>query len=325
MSTILVTGGAGYIGSHTCKALAAQGYTPVVYDNLSEGHAEFVHWGPLVEGDLRDAACLAATFTRFRPAAVIHFAGSAYVGRSVQDPQHYYENNVAASLCLLEAMQSEGCNKLVFSSTCAVYGEPEQLPIKNSTPPAPINPYGRSKLMVEQAIKDCGMAHGLRSVALRYFNAAGADREGEVGERHIPETHLIPNVITAALTGDTVLEVYGADYPTEDGTCIRDYVHVSDLAAAHTLALEYLDDQPGNHVFNLGAGVGTSVKQVINEVEKQTGKTVPTQICSRRSGDPAILTADIKHSSEVLGWRPEHSTLQNIVETALRWTKKEKF
>lgn len=323
MSTILVTGGAGYIGSHTCKALAAQGYTPVVYDNLSEGHAEFVRWGPLVEGELRDEDCLRATFTRFRPAAVIHFAALGYVGESMKDPQAYYENNVAGSLSLLDAMRKEGCNRLVFSSTCAVYGEPAALPISKQTATAPISPYGHSKLMVEQAIADCGRAFGLNSVALRYFNAAGADASGEIGERHIPETHLIPNALMAALDESAVLNVYGNDYPTTDGTCIRDFIHVSDLAEGHINALQYSEEIPGNHVFNLGSGKGVSISELIYEVERQTGRQVKVNWCPRRPGDPPALVADIEATVEVLGWQPENSSLAEIVRTAASWAMAE--
>lgn len=324
MSTILVTGGAGYIGSHTCKALAAQGYTPVVYDNLSEGHAEFVHWGPLVEGELRDEDCLRATFVRFRPTAVIHFAASAYVGESMKDPQSYYENNVAGSLSLLNAMREESCENLVFSSTCAVYGEPEALPISSQTPTAPINPYGRSKLMVEQIIADCGRAFGINSAILRYFNAAGADADGEIGERHIPETHLIPNAINAALEPNGELSVYGKDYPTHDGTCVRDYIHVSDLADGHIKALRHIEEFPGSHVFNLGAGKGISISQLIREVEDQTGRALNVRWCPRRAGDPAELVADIQQSMDVLEWQPNNSTLPEIVRTALAWATAEK-
>lgn len=323
MSVVLVTGGAGYIGSHTCKALAAKGYTPVVYDNLSEGHADFVQWGPLVEGDVAETQKLSATIARFRPAAVIHFAASAYVGKSMTEPQRYYENNVLGSLSILAAMQEQGCAKLVFSSTCAVYGEVKQLPISLSTAPRPINPYGRSKLMVEQIIQDCVSANKLNAVALRYFNAAGADAESEIGERHIPEPHLIPNIINAALHGGQPLQINGDDYPTHDGTCVRDYIHVADLAAAHVQALEYLDDNVGSHTFNLGAGQGYSIKQVVAEVESQTGQKIATSYQARRPGDPAELTADIQHTIRELGWRPEHSTLDNIISTALAWARKE--
>ncbi|NNC99083.1 MAG: UDP-glucose 4-epimerase GalE, partial [Gammaproteobacteria bacterium] len=245
MTTILVTGGAGYIGSHTCKALAAQGYTPVVFDNLSEGHRDFVRWGELIEGDVRDTARLQQVLIEKFPAAVIHFAASAYVGVSIEQPQAYYENNIIGSLSLLTAMRAAGCRNIVFSSSCAVYGKVDSLPIKPNQATMPINPYGRSKLAVEQVLADCQAAYGLNSVSLRYFNAAGADPDCEIGEWHIPETHLIPNVIYAALDNSQPLQLFGNDYHTPDGTCVRDYVHVSDLAAAHVLAVEYLSGNQG--------------------------------------------------------------------------------
>ncbi len=321
MRTILVTGGAGYIGSHTCKALAQRGYTPVVYDNLSEGHREFVRWGDFFAGDTRDGERLGEVFKQVRPDAVIHFAASAYVGESMRDPQTYYENNVTGSLSLLSAMNEVGCRRFVFSSTCAVYGEVEVLPINLETATRPINPYGRSKLMVEQVLNDVCRAHQVDSVALRYFNAAGADSDGELGEWHEPETHLIPNAINAALGASSALKVFGYDYPTADGTCVRDYIHVADLAAGHVAALEYMDREAGNHVFNLGSGHGVSIRQVLDEIALQLGVPVPHDYAARRPGDPPELTADISVSQRELGWTPSHSELPNIISTALNWAR----
>lgn len=324
MNTILVTGGAGYIGSHTCKALAAKGYRPVVFDNLSVGHQEFVKWGELVKGDVRDTGLLADTINEIAPVAVIHFAASAYVGESVVEPQRYYENNVSGVLSLLSAMSESDCQRLVFSSTCAVYGVPESLPINIDSPTQPINPYGRTKLMAEQIIQDYAAASNLRAVILRYFNAAGADREGDIGERHIPETHLIPNVINAALDQAPKLQVFGNDYPTPDGTCVRDYVHVNDLASAHVQSLNYLETNQGVAKFNLGTEQGVSIKQVIAEVEKQTGKSVPHDMCSRRPGDPATLFADSSFTQNELAWRAVESGLTSLVASALAWAKSER-
>ncbi len=324
MTTILVTGGAGYIGSHACKVLDANGYTPIVYDNLSEGHKDFVKWGELVEGDVRDTEKLSKVIKKISPQAVIHFAASAYVGDSVRQPLHYYENNLGGSLSLLQAMQNGACNKLIFSSTCAVYGEVDNLPIMISQPTKPINPYGRSKLMVEKIINDYANANGVDSVALRYFNAAGADLESQIGERHIPEPHIIPNVINAALHPDEehVFELYGDDYDTADGTCIRDYIHVTDLANAHVLAVKYLEDHKGAFKFNLGAGQGTSIKQLVSLVEQELGP-VTFKVKPRRPGDPAELYADTTTSKKELAWEPMHSDMQTIISSAVKWAKKE--
>jgi len=324
MSNVLVTGGAGYIGSHTCKALAAQGFTPVVFDNLSVGHQEFVQWGELVKGDVRDTSLLEKTIIDKEPSAVIHFAASAYVGESVIEPQRYYDNNVSGILSLLNAMSQTDCRRLVFSSTCAVYGVPESLPIAITAATQPINPYGRTKLMAEKIIEDYAASSDLRAVILRYFNAAGADLEGDIGERHIPETHLIPNVINAALDQAPHLQVFGDDYPTLDGTCVRDYVHVNDLASAHVQSLEYMNAQPGVAKFNLGTEQGVSIKQVIAEVERQTEKSVPHDICSRRPGDPATLFADSSFTQNELGWQARESDLRAIVSSALTWAKSER-
>jgi len=316
---ILVTGGAGYVGAHACKALAAGGYRPVVYDNLVYGHEAAVKWGPLEAGELADRARLDEVIARYRPQAVMHFAAFTFVGESIADPGKYYRNNVAGTLSLLEAMRDQGIGKLVFSSTAATYGTPETVPIPESAAKAPINPYGHSKLAAEQMIADFGAAHGLRAAALRYFNAAGADADGEIGECHEPETHLIP-LAMRAVTGDTPpLTVFGDDYPTPDGTCIRDYIHVSDLAAAHVLALGRLEQREGFDAFNLGTGAGASIREVLQAVEKVAGKPVPHAVGPRRAGDPAVLVSDPGKANRELGWTPFSSDLETIVSTAWAW------
>jgi len=316
---ILVTGGAGYVGAHACKALAAGGYRPVVYDNLVYGHEAAVKWGPLETGELADRARLDEVIARYRPQAVMHFAAFTFVGESIADPGKYYRNNVAGTLSLLEAMRDHGIGKLVFSSTAATYGTPETVPIPESAAKAPINPYGHSKLAAEQMIADFGAAHGLRAAALRYFNAAGADADGEIGECHEPETHLIP-LAMRGVTGDTPpLTVFGDDYPTPDGTCIRDYIHVSDLAAAHVLALGRLEQREGFDAFNLGTGAGASIREVLQAVEKVAGKPVPHAVGPRRAGDPAVLVSDPGKANRELGWTPFSSDLETIVSTAWAW------
>ena len=316
---ILVTGGAGYVGAHACKALAAGGYRPVVYDNLVYGHEAAVKWDPLETGELADRARLDEVIARYRPQAVMHFAAFTFVGESIADPGKYYRNNVAGTLSLLEAMRDHGIGKLVFSSTAATYGTPETVPIPESAAKAPINPYGHSKLAAEQMIADFGAAHGLRAAALRYFNAAGADADGEIGECHEPETHLIP-LAMRAVTGDTPpLTVFGDDYPTPDGTCIRDYIHVSDLAAAHVLALGRLEQREGFDAFNLGTGAGASIREVLQAVEKVAGKPVPHAVGPRRAGDPAVLVSDPGKANRELGWTPFSSDLETIVSTAWAW------
>lgn len=313
---VLVTGGAGYIGSHTCKCLAQRGIEPVVYDNLSRGHADAVRWGPLVEGDINDGAALRDAMRRFSPDSVVHFAAFAYVGESVSDPAKYYRNNVAGTLTLLEAMRDTGVHQMVFSSTCATYGVPERLPISEDTAQAPISPYGRSKLMIEQMLADMGRAHDLRSVALRYFNAAGADPDGEAGERHDPEPHLIPRALMAAAGLLPALEVFGDDYETPDGTCVRDYVHVTDLADGHARALDYLDAKGESVCLNLGTGQGTSVREILQAVAEQTGHAVPVVMRPRRDGDPPAIWADPSRAEAVLGFRPSHSDTATIIRTA---------
>jgi len=322
MKAVLVTGGAGYIGAHACKALAAAGYLPVAYDDLSAGHEASVRWGPLERGDIADARRLDEAIARHRPAAVMHFAGSCYVGESVADPGKYYRNNVTGSLALLSAMVRHGIDKLVFSSSCATYGIPDAVPIREDAPQRPINPYGRTKWIVEMMLRDFATAHGMAWAALRYFNAAGADPDGEIGESHDPETHLIPLALKAAAGTGGDVTVFGDDYDTPDGTCIRDYIHVSDLASAHVLALQaLLDGRPGG-AFNLGIGHGHSVRQVIDAVARVTGRKVPFRVGKRRPGDPAALVADAARARRELGWNPAFAALDGIVETARRWEQR---
>ena len=319
---VLVTGGAGYVGSHACKALAAAGYQPIVFDNLVYGHERAVRWGPLEQGDIGDRDRLDAVIAQYRPEAVMHFAAYAYVGESVVDPGKYYRNNVAGTLTLLEAMRDHGIRRLVFSSTCATYGIPDQVPIPETTAQRPINPYGTSKLMVEMMLRDFDAAHGLRPMALRYFNAAGADPDGHIGEMHDPETHLIPLALDAASGRGPALKLFGEDYDTPDGTCVRDYIHVGDLAAAHVLALGVLERNDASDAFNLGTGQGHSVRDVIAGVERVTGLSVPLSLAPRRPGDPASLVAEARRSASELGWRPEMSDLDTILATAWAWHQK---
>jgi UDP-arabinose 4-epimerase len=318
-SSILVTGGAGYIGAHACKALARVGYLPVVYDNLSRGHRAAVRWGPMVEGDIADRERLRAAFAEHRIAAVMHFAAYAYVGESVGDPALYYRNNLCGSLALLDAMREAGVGEIVFSSTCATYGNPDSVPIRETAPQRPVNPYGETKLAIERALHWYGQAYGIRSVALRYFNAAGADPEGEIGEDHEPETHLVPLLLQAALGRRPAIEVYGTDYPTPDGTAIRDYVHVDDLAAAHLSALERLRGGGAGIALNLGTGRGHSVREVIAAAKAVSGRNVPARDAPRRPGDPPVLVADPSLAYETLGWRARHSGIESIIATALAW------
>ena len=306
---VLVTGGAGFVGSHACKALAGAGYRPVVYDNLSNGVAEAVKWGPLEIGDLHDAARLAAVVDRHKPLGVLHFAAFIEAGESVDAPTRFYRNNVAGTLALLGVMRAAAIDKIVFSSTAAVYGEPEVAPIPETHPLRPVNPYGRGKLMVEEILRDVSAADGLGYCALRYFNAAGADPDGELGENHDPETHLIPLVLQAAYGLRPEIAIYGTDYDTPDGTCIRDYVHVSDLAAAHVLALRRLLDGGENLVANLGTGRGYSVREVIDTVEEVTGRAIPVREAGRRPGDPAVLVAEASQARQRLGWQPSYEKL----------------
>ncbi len=319
MANILVTGGAGYIGSHTCKQLAAAGHTPIVYDNLSNGHRDAVRWGPLETGDVTDGERLREAIRAHKPQAVIHFAGLIEVGISVADPAAFYHTNVGGSLTLLHALVDEGVTSVVFSSTAAVYGQPNAVPIPEDAPSAPINPYGESKRAVEAMLGYFATAHGLRYSALRYFNAAGADPDGELGERHDPESHLIPLVLFVALGRRTHIDIYGTDYATPDGTAVRDYAHVSDLARAHVAALDYLATTPEPLIANLGTGAGYSVRQVVDTCRRITGRDIPSRDAPRRAGDPPELVAAVERAHNRLGWRAQNSDLDTIVATAWAW------
>lgn len=316
---ILVTGGAGYIGSHAAKALAQAGLQPVVLDNLQRGHREAVQWGPLIEADTSNQRVLEKIFREHAIEAVMHFAAFAYVGESMREPALYFRNNVASTLTLLEAMRTCGARTIVFSSTCATYGNPEHIPISEDHSQHPVNPYGESKLMVERLLHWFGCIHGLRWTALRYFNAAGADPDGQLGEQHDPETHLIPLAISAAMGRIEALEIYGTDYDTPDGTAVRDYLHVTDLGEAHVAALRYLRDGGQSTAFNLGTGRGHSVREVIAMVERVSERRVPVREVGRRAGDPPCLVADASKSAELMNWLPAHSSLEEIVQTAWNW------
>ncbi len=318
---ILVTGGAGYIGSHCCRALTAAGYHPVVFDNFSTGHRSFVS-GSLVVGDLRDKAALASAFKQYSIVAVMHFAASSLVGESVVDPQKYYSNNVAGTLSLLEAMREAGCDRLVFSSTGAVYGNADSKALPESYPCAPINPYGASKWMIERLLADYRSAYRLGAFCLRYFNASGADASGDIGELRDNETHLIPRAMMALQGHVGDFAVFGDDYDTPDGTAIRDYIHVTDLAAAHLLALKLLLQGHAGGAFNLGTGAGFSVRQILRAIAAETGREVPHLIKPRRTGDPTYLVADPSAAREILKFRPDHSDLATIIRTAWAWHRK---
>jgi UDP-glucuronate decarboxylase len=318
-AAVLVTGGAGYIGSHTCKALARAGYLPVTFDNLVHGHRWAVRWGPLIEADLANEDRLRAAIRDFSIRSVIHLAGYAYVGESVSDPLKYFQNNLANTLTLLEVMHRTAAKNIVFSSTCATYGAPAHSPIDEETPQLPMNPYGESKLMVERILHWWSAAHGMRWTALRYFNAAGADPEGEIGEDHRPETHLIPLAIQTALGVRDGLEIYGCDYPTSDGTAIRDYIHVADLASAHLAALRRLEAGGESLAINLGTGAGHSVREVVSAVERVSGRKVPTRAAPRRAGDPPALVSAVDRARILLNWHCKYSSLDTIIETAWRW------
>jgi UDP-glucose 4-epimerase len=318
--SILVCGGAGYIGAHMCKMLAEAGHKVTVFDNLSTGHADAVRWGKLIQGDALSHADLERAFQGETFAAVMHFSARSLVGESVRDPGLYYRNNVTGTVNLLDAMMRHGVNRFIFSSSAAVYGIPGYTPIDEKHPTVPVNPYGATKLMVERVLADYDAAYGLRSVSLRYFNAAGADSGGLLGERHEPETHLIPNVLRAALnSGKTPLQVFGNDYDTPDGTCVRDYIHVTDLCTAHLLALSHLLDGGASDVFNLGNGLGFSVLEVIRCAEKIAGRPIPFAIAARRAGDPPVLVASAEKAQRLLGWRPAHTDISGIVDSAWRW------
>lgn len=316
---VLVTGGAGYIGSHTCKALAAAGYRPITFDNLSLGHRWAVQWGPLVEGELLDGEAVRNALRAHDIRAVVHFAASAYVGDSMRDPAAYYRNNVLTTLALLDAMRDTGVKDIIFSSSCSVYGNPGRLPIDETHPTGPLSPYGQSKLDGENALRWYGQAYGIRWMALRYFNAAGADADGQTGEDHDPETRIVPRAIMAALGTGAHLQIFGTDFPTRDGTAIRDYIHVSDLARAHVSALGALGSGTPSQVLNLGTGYGYSVREVLLAIEAATGRKVPHSAAPRRAGDPSEVVADASRAAAVLGWRAQESDLATIVSTAARW------
>ncbi|OFW14440.1 MAG: UDP-glucose 4-epimerase GalE [Acidobacteria bacterium RIFCSPLOWO2_02_FULL_67_21] len=317
-STILVTGGAGYIGSHTVKALRRAGHRVVIFDDLSAGHREAALGAPLIEGDVRDVDAVRRALRESAASGVMHFAGWLLVSESVRDPVGYYRNNVLGALATLQAMVEAGCRRFVFSSTCAVYGEPRELPLRETHPTAPVNAYGQTKLAVEQALPHFERAYGIRAVSLRYFNAAGADPEGELGEDHDPEIHAIPRAIAAA-SGGPVFEIFGEDYPTPDGTCLRDYVHVADLADAHLRALHHLEGGGPSAAYNVGTEQPSSVKDVLAAVERATGRPVPRHAVLRRPGDPSVLYASAARIREELGWRPQRAALDTIVGDAWRW------
>lgn len=324
MKNILVIGGAGYIGSHTVKMLAEKGYNPVVYDNLSKGHREAVKDYPFEMGDLGDAVRLSEVFKKHKIDAVMHFAAFIEVGESVKEPAKYYNNNVSKVLTLLDTMVEQGIKYFVFSSTAATFGEPVKEKIDESHPQSPINPYGNTKLMVEKILTDFDNAYGLKSTALRYFNASGADDSGEIGESHNPESHLIPIVLQAAAGKRPSIKMFGDDYPTPDGTCVRDYVHVNDLARAHILALEKMFSDNKSERFNLGSGNGFSVAELVKEAKKITGVDFKVEVAPRREGDPAVLVADSTKARQVLSWEPEY-TLTKIIETAWKWEQNRKY
>ncbi|MFM8263456.1 MAG: UDP-glucose 4-epimerase GalE [Pirellula sp.] len=317
---VLVVGGAGYIGSHTVKLLNQTDHEVWVYDNLSMGHRQSVQPKQLIVGDLFDRTLLERVLKEKRIEAVMHFAAFAYVGESVQDPAKYYQNNIAATLGLFEAMRAGGVKKFVFSSTTATYGQPEKIPIAEDTLQLPINPYGFTKLVIERALKDYAHAYGFAGASLRYFNASGAAADGSIGEDHTPETHLIPLVLQVALGQRESIQIFGSDYPTPDGTCIRDYIHVEDLASAHLAALEKLESGKVLEV-NLGTGVGNSVLEVINACRKASGHPIPALMCPRRAGDPAELVAQCSLAKQLLGWEPRYKTIDPIVQTAWNWHK----
>ncbi|API54001.1 UDP-glucose 4-epimerase GalE [Rhizobium leguminosarum] len=319
--TVLVVGGAGYIGSHTCLDLANKGYTPVVFDNFSNGHREFVKWGPAEEGDIRDRARLDEVLAKHKPAAILHFAALIEVGESVKDPVSFYENNVIGTLTLLSAAQAAGINAFVFSSTCATYGLPQSVPLDETHRQVPINPYGRTKYIVEQALADYDQYRSLRSVVLRYFNAAGADFEGRIGEWHQPETHAIPLAIDAALGRRQGFKVFGSDYETRDGTCVRDYIHVLDLADAHVRAVEYLLKGGDSVALNLGTGNGTTVKELLGAIEDVSNRPFPVEYIGRREGDSHTLVANNDKARDVLGWVPQYD-LSQIIRSAWDWHAK---
>lgn len=322
---ILVCGGAGYIGSHINKELHKEGYETVVFDNLVYGHREAVKWGAFVQGDLANLEDLEQVFSTYDIEAVFHFAAYAYVGESVKEPEKYYYNNVANTLNLLQVMRKHGCKKIIFSSTCATYGEPERVPITEDMPQHPINPYGATKLMMERIFKDYHTAYGLEYVVLRYFNAAGCDPEGEIGESHDPETHIIPLVLDAAGGQRPDIKVFGTDYNTLDGSCIRDYIHVSDLASAHLLALHHLEVGKESDFFNLGNARGTSVLEVVDSVKRVTGRDFKVVMAPRRPGDPERLVGSPEKAMKILGWQPKYADIDTVVKHAWNWHENREY
>jgi UDP-glucose 4-epimerase len=316
---VLVTGGAGYIGSHAVAALLERGEEIVVVDNMQQGHRAAVLGGKVYEGDIRDAAFLDRVFTENEIDAVIHFAANSLVGESMKDPGKYYHNNVYGTLCLLEAMNKHGVRRIVFSSTAATYGEPERVPIEETDRTMPTNAYGETKLAMERMIRWFDVAHSIRYVSLRYFNAAGAHESGQIGEDHQPESHLIPLVLQAALGQRPHISMFGDDYDTADGSCIRDYIHVSDLADAHVLAVEKLRSGADSAIYNLGSGNGYSVREVVETARRVTGREIPLVVEPRRAGDPAVLVASSERARRELGWRPERSNLESIIASAWSW------
>ncbi|MGC8764918.1 MAG: UDP-glucose 4-epimerase GalE [Brevinematia bacterium] len=319
--TVFVAGGAGYIGSHVCKMLSKEGHNVIVYDNLSKGYREFVKWGRFIEGDISDEVRLDEVFNTNKIDVVMHFCAFIEVGESVIDPEKYYINNLSNTITLLKSMRKFGIKRFIFSSTAAIFGNPVNLPINEDDPKVPINPYGRIKLMVENMLDDYDTAYGLKSVCFRYFNAAGADPDCEIGEAHKPESHLIPLVLDAAIGERKNVKIYGDDYPTRDGTCIRDYIHVNDLAKAHILGLKFLFEENRSEKFNLGSGEGYSVKEIIDAVKKITGKDFKVVVTERRAGDPPVLIANSEKARRILGWERKYS-LKEIIETAWEWHKK---
>lgn len=322
MKNILVTGGAGYIGSHTVMALLEQGYNTITFDNLSEGHRESVTGGEFFKGDLSDPEALREVFSTHSIDGVVHFASKCYVGESMENPQKYYYENVVNGLNLLKIMMEYGVKNIIFSSSAATYGNPHHIPITEEHPASPINTYGETKLIIEKILRDYDRAYGLKYISLRYFNAAGADPKGRIGENHEPETHLIPLVLDAAMGIRENIQIFGTDYDTEDGTCVRDYIHILDLAEAHILGLKKLFSGGKSGVYNLGTGNGNSVREIIEVAERVTGKKIPVKETPRRPGDPPALIASSKKAKKELGWKPAYEDINLIIETAWKWHKK---
>ncbi len=322
MINVLVTGGAGYIGSHCCLELSKKGYNPIAFDNLVYGHQENVKWGDFCHGDIGDKKLLEACFDRYKIDAVMHFAAYAYVGESVTEPKKYYDNNLKKTLNLLECMLQKGIKSFVFSSSCATYGNPQRIPLDEEHPQKPINPYGKTKYMIEEVLQDYDAAYDLKFFSLRYFNAAGADPDGQTGEKHDPETHLIPLVLDVASGKRQAIKVFGTDYDTKDGTCIRDYIHVTDLAQAHILAIEKLLGSSPSDFYNLGTGQGYSVLEIIKKAEEITGEKITIEKTARREGDPPVLVASNQKALNQFGWQAEHSSIDEIIQTAWNWHQK---